>query len=307
MPTVYFIRYGLVEPWRSPQAMVMKRDEKAVRERVGEARQNALRAMGDAGFDIGHAAQVSVDPKLPFMGYTRPEEEGYRIVVSGMAVESGMLEGLLVHEMSHIYRMQTKHPSHDGRMISGVLKGLGKEALSEGYRRKILQNLVNHIEDLYADDVAVAVMKTSGYVSKERLAKFFQDWVNGNPVQPNDATRNAWENASTLVNNARAIAQMARHRLEDVGGKAERENRRLLSALPPAASRHFEYFTKVLTNLKADITEGEFRVLLRDYLNRFLLTVEMLLAASNLVLSPDRLFRQEVDEWASEPPMHGGD
>lgn len=291
-------------------AVVMKRNEGAVRERVREARQNALRAMRDAGFDVGDAVHVAVDPKLQFMGYTRPEGDGFQIVVSGMAVESGMLEGLLIHEMSHVYRMETKHPSHDGRVISGVIDGLGEQALSEEYRRKILHDLVNHIQDLYADDVSLAVMKDRGYVSRDRLSAFFQDWVKDAPVRSDHGTRDAWVNASILVNNARALAQMDRHRIEDIGGKAARGNGKFLSNVPPAASRHFEPFRTLLANLKAELTEAEYRKLLTGYLGRFLKLVEAFSAGPGSAPGKDTvesILGREIEEWSSEPPMHGGD
>ncbi len=67
-------------------------------EQVRKAREKALGMMRDAGYNIGKDVDVVVDPKLPFMGYTVPQSGRFKIVVSGMTVESGLLEGLLVHE-----------------------------------------------------------------------------------------------------------------------------------------------------------------------------------------------------------------
>lgn len=60
-----------------------------------ESFRKALRMMEKAGYGIGDNVSVVVDPKLGFMGYTFPGEGGFNIVVSGAAVDSGMLEGLL--------------------------------------------------------------------------------------------------------------------------------------------------------------------------------------------------------------------
>jgi len=90
-----------------------------VEESVRKARQTAIEMMNKAGFDIGTKVKVVVDPKLPFMGYTMPQGDSFTIVVSGGAVGSGLLEGLLVHEMSHVYRIQTNHPSHNGQILEG--------------------------------------------------------------------------------------------------------------------------------------------------------------------------------------------
>ena len=90
-------------------------DEMAKKVKV--AKDNALEIMKKAGYDIGDVVQVMVDPQLPFMGYTMPRgNDKYRIVVSGGSVDSGLLEGLLVHEMSHVYRMKTRHLSHNGQV-----------------------------------------------------------------------------------------------------------------------------------------------------------------------------------------------
>src|SRR5437667_8394418 len=85
-----------------------------VEETVREARQTAIEMMRKAGYDIGTKVKVVVDPKLPFMGYTMPQGGNCTIVVSGGAVGSALLEGLVVHEMSQVYRIQTNHPFHNG-------------------------------------------------------------------------------------------------------------------------------------------------------------------------------------------------
>lgn len=44
------------------------------------------------------------------MGYSTKRKGGYVIVVSGMALKSGLVEGLLIHEMCHVYRTNMNHP-----------------------------------------------------------------------------------------------------------------------------------------------------------------------------------------------------
>src|SRR5437899_11360474 len=86
--------------------------------KVKVAKDNALEMMKKAGYDIGDVVQVMVDPQLPFMGYTMPRgNDKYRIVVSGGSVDSGLLEGLLVHEMSNVYRLESRHLSQQGLAI----------------------------------------------------------------------------------------------------------------------------------------------------------------------------------------------
>src|SRR5437867_2513949 len=166
-----------------------------------------------------------------------------------MAVKSGMLEGLLAHEMSHIYRMRTKHPSHNPRIIEQVTDRVTNGAATKDYQRKILHNLVNNVEDLYADDIAFKVIRKAGLLTAEQASEFLQSWVEDRPAESRDAMRVRWENAWSLANNARAIAQMARHGIDDAGGRAAAANDRLLSRMSPGARGHFEYLRNLLASL----------------------------------------------------------
>ncbi|MDE1854060.1 MAG: hypothetical protein KGI38_10015 [Thaumarchaeota archaeon] len=243
-------------------------------ERVAGAQKAAMEMMSKAGFDVGNGIQVSVDPRLPFMGYTHPEGGGYRIVVSGGAVESIMLKGLLLHEMSHIYRMKTGHPSHSAQVVEEAVGSLGERALHHDYQRKIIYDLTNNIEDLYADDIAVQLMKDDKTLPPDLMSRFLQDWVKSDLAEGNDATKVRWLNGWTMTNNARAIAQMTRHGVEDLGGKAAAENQRFLSKVDPAIANRFGYFLNLLTSLREDITDDEYRRLLTDYLGNFVSMVE---------------------------------
>ncbi len=248
----------------------MQTTSEATSERVRQAYKNATDMMRNAGFEIGNAVQVDVDPQLSFMGYTIPQGRNFRIVVSGMAVDSGMLEGLLVHEMSHIYRMQTNHPSHNARIIEEAVNNVGKRTLSRDYQQKIIHDLLNDIQDLYADDIAFQVLRKSRIIAPDQMSRFLQDWVKDQPVESNDNRKGRWINASIMVHNARAIGQMARHGVEDTDGKAASANERFLSRMPTAASRKFKYFQNLLKNLKEEMTEEDYRRLLANYLNTFL-------------------------------------
>src|SRR5437762_14369346 len=97
-------------------------------EKVRMARQTAIEMMRKAGYDIGTKVKVVVDPQLPFMGYTMPQGGNFTIVVSGGAVGSGLLEGLLVHEMSHVYRIRTNHPSHNSQILKRGLTIFGRKS-----------------------------------------------------------------------------------------------------------------------------------------------------------------------------------
>lgn len=243
---------------------------KNVEETVRMARQTALELMKKAGFDIGTKVKVVVDPKLPFMGYTMPQGESFTIVVSGGAVGSGLLEGLLVHEMSHVYRIQTNHPSHNAEILEEAIDNLEKKTVLRDYQQKIVHDLLNDIQDLYADDISFRVLRNTPIMKSDQMTRFLQDWVKDEPAKSRDPIMDSWINASTLTHNARAIAQMARHRVEDIEGLAQQANKRFLSQISPRVSGRFEYFRNLLENLREDMTAEEYRKLLADYLGKFL-------------------------------------
>jgi len=117
--------------------------------------------MQQTGFRIDRDVRVVVDEKLPFMGYTshRWQSQRHTIVVSGFALESPMLEGLLTHELSHIYRTITNHPSHSEPLIASLMRFfIDSQKLHRDYEQQVLHQAINHVQDLYADDITVKVL-----------------------------------------------------------------------------------------------------------------------------------------------------
>jgi hypothetical protein len=241
---------------------------------VKKAFLNASRMMKESGFGLKSHVEVAVDPKLPFMGYSMPLGRGYRIVVSGGSVDSGMLEGLIVHEMSHIYRMENNHVSHDADIIQGAIDAIGTGHLSSDYQQKIVHDLLNDIQDLYADDISMKVLKKNQILKPADISAFLQDWVKDEPIESGDQKRDSWVNTSIMVHNARALGQMTRHGIEDISGKAANSNKRFLGRMPTSASRQFPYFQDLMINLKENMTQDQYRKLLSEYLDRFLQIAE---------------------------------
>src|SRR6266536_838071 len=188
-----------------------------VEEAVRKARQAAIEMMRKAGYDIGIKVKVVVDPNLPFMGYTMPQGGNFTIVVSGGAVGSGLLEGLLIHEMSHVYRIQTNHPSHNGQILEEAVDNLGTKTVLRDYQQKIVHDLFNDIQDLYADDISFKVLRATPILEWDQMTRFLQDWVKDEPAKTRDPAIDGWVNASIMAYNARALEQMNRHTIEDTG------------------------------------------------------------------------------------------
>lgn len=242
-----------------------KNDEK-IDQLVEKAFTNAKRMITEAGYKIPDNVKVSVDPQLPFMGYTMPTRTGFNIVVSGGALGSGMLEGLIMHEMGHIYRMTTNHPSHDAEILEDAIGRLGT---LRDYQQKIIHDLLNDIQDLYADDLLLKVLRKSPVISMDQMTEFLQSWVKDTAAKSKDPVTDRWINASIMAHNARAIAQMKRHSIEDVGGRAAKANQSFLDQVSADIAKEYDYFRNTLVNLREDMTENDYRKLLAAYLDRF--------------------------------------
>lgn len=241
---------------------------------VKEARTAAIQMMAKAGFTIPDNVKVKVDPQLPIMGYTMPQGQGFTIVVSGGAARSEMLQALLVHEMSHVYRIQTNHPSHNTDILEEAAYKLRRKDVHSDYQEKIVHDLLNDIQDLYADDIAFRVLRTSRAPVLDQVPEFLQEMIADTPVETGDQVKDRWVNASIMTHNARAIAQMTKHRIDDTGNRAEQANKRFLSRVSPNVAKNFDFFRDTLANLREDITDREQSALLAHYLNRFLEIVE---------------------------------
>jgi GTP cyclohydrolase I len=238
-------------------------------EAVNQSFKAARKMMETAGYKIREDVKVSVDPKLPFMGYTMPQRGGFNIVVSGGAVGSGMLEGLLVHEMSHAYRIENKHPSHDAAVLEEAVDSLAAKNRRYDYQQQILHDLLNDIQDLYADDIAFEVFRATPTRLLDQITEFFQSMVRDEPVKSGDPVKDRWANASIVVHNARAISQMERHHVEDTGRRAANANQKFLAKLSPDFAKKYKLFQNTLTNLKEDMTVEKYRALLSEHLGQF--------------------------------------
>ena len=238
-----------------------------------------LATMKRSGFEINQNVEVAVDESLPFMGYTSRQWQRQLIVVSGFAVKSNMLEGLLTHELSHVYRSQTKHPSHNDQIITDLLRSFASNHdVNEHYQMEILHQVINHVQDLYADDIAIKILtaERSDSADLERLGEFFSDWVRDEPIRTGITRKDDWLNASIMLSNCFAISNMQRHAIPDRGDRAKMRNEAFMRASNPIIADSFSYFNTFMVNLKERISDAEFQRRMDEYLSRFLALVDIM-------------------------------
>jgi hypothetical protein len=243
---------------------------------VSDALNEVLQMMAGAGYSVEEEVDVVVDKNLPFMGYTSRQGRKHTIVVSGMAVGSAMLKGLLAHELSHVYRNVTNHPSHDEKILTVVAGSfIRNHRVDMDYQKQILHQVINHVQDLYADDITMKILTSeSGLFDPEQLEAFFVEWVKEEPVKTEMEKRDRWINAGIMLNNSFAISNMQRHDIKEGDHRAEFKNARFLNQINPQAATEFAYFNDFMIGLKEHVTESEFKQEMKEYLERFYEVVE---------------------------------
>lgn len=237
---------------------------------VEKAKNAALKMMKDAGFAISDTLQVLVDRELSFMGYSTRRDGKDTIVVAGRALNSGMIEGLLVHEMSHIYRTHTHHPSHNHELLNKAERDiLSRDDLRTDYQVAIIQEAINHVQDLYADDVAFQVFSRNEAFLNGQVFDFFLSWINEKPFH-GKTPKTAWLNVGIMLNNCFVLSNMVRHGLRDIDNRATNKVQMFLSQTNDRMNMEFLHFKDYMAGLRDSPSEEEFEKGLVDYLERII-------------------------------------
>jgi hypothetical protein len=221
----------------------------------------ALERMRQKGYVVTSKVTLDVEPNLAIMGYARKEGQIHKIMISEWALDSEMLGGLVLHELSHVYFTERGACSHDGAVLEEVLEGLKEQ---DGLRAKETEYLVdafNHLQNILVDDVVFAVM---GEKEHDMAKKFFSEWVSdrpsGDPVM----------DAGLLSRNAFAIASLKRRSLFDKRSDMYFRNQALLSSLGQRSEQDFEWLEGFLETAKSDWDTPRFREALTEYFDRIL-------------------------------------
>ncbi len=226
-------------------------------------RDQALTLMQSAGYPLANKIAVELDQNLPFMGYTTEKNGLPVIVVSGMALSGNGALNLLIHELSHVYRIQSGHPSHDAGLLTAVTAWVMHGRVVLSYQEKILHSILNNIQDLYADDISFTI-----FGKNENLNEFFMGWIH-DPVKPTSIEKR-WENAERVVSAAFAAANLERHHVEDTDHKMQKAIEEFLTKNEKHIVPRYAFFKNFMVDLPEKVTEKEFEKLLISYLSEFL-------------------------------------
>ena len=228
----------------------------------------ALERLRQKGYPVKSEVTLNVEPSLAIMGYAKKEGEVHRILISEWALDSEMLGGLVLHELSHVYFTERGASSHDSGILEGVLEELKEK---EGLRAKETEYLIdafNHLQNVLVDDIVFEVME-----EKERgmTKRFFAEWISDRPSGDPVA------DAGLLCRNAFAVASLKRRKLADWTTRGNHDdseiyyrNKGFLDAMGHQAEEDFEWLEGFLEGCKSDLSEANFRGALEAYFDRVL-------------------------------------
>jgi hypothetical protein len=148
--------------------------------------------------------------------------------------------------------------------------------LHRGYEQEVLRQAINHVQDLYADDIAIRVLAYDD-TRLQQLGDFFLGWIKERSATSGMSRKDQWINASILLNNSFAISNMERHKAagEQIE-KARLSNVRFLNRIRPTAAIRFDYFNRFMVSLKEDVSEAGFREQMEEYLRNILSLVDII-------------------------------
>ncbi|HVF69514.1 MAG TPA: DUF5781 family protein [Xanthomonadales bacterium] len=229
-------------------------------------KEKAFELMQDAGFPVKNVSVV-LDESLPYMGHTTEVNGVPLVVVSGMAVTSGMALNLMIHELGHVYRTQSGHPSHSPSLILSVIAWVMHGKVVEKYQEELLYGIINHLQDLYSDDIFFKIFDKG--MADENINEFFLGWIH-KPVKTIKSKKSSWTNASYLLSAAFAQANLYRHNVEDVDGLVGKAVKKFLGQIDQRMAVNYEFFKNLMINLPEKVTKKEYEKLLIKYLSEFL-------------------------------------
>lgn len=157
---------------------------------------------GATGVRLGKPVSLVIE-EMPIMGATQSTAEGHRLHIAAHAVASGMLRGLMAHEMGHMVLTERGHPSHSIDVLRRAESVIEVPAGQRPAYTGVARGAINHVQDIYADDLAIPL------IGDGRASLFFSDWVRTSAR----VRRDRWETVGNAVSIAFALGNLERHRL----------------------------------------------------------------------------------------------
>ena len=206
----------------------------------------AVKNMRNAGYELHNDVIIEIDPNLQYMGYVKIESRSLNeglssIVVADWALDSAMLHGFILHELSHIYYTEINSPSHQTDVIDEVLNLIIENEGLSNLESRSLNEGFNHLQNIIVDDIVFQLMNNTRDI--KLIQEFFLTWMSDQP------TGNNVLDTSLLARNAFARASLKRHNIfHEVSDQMNIKNERFLSFYEHSNKQSFEIFEDFLVN-----------------------------------------------------------
>ena len=211
-------------------------------------------------YDLDESVTVRVREDPDERTRVSHDAEGHHLTISRQAATSAMARELALHEFAHMHHHERGHPSHTQSTKEAIYLALAGHSVE---RHKLVHcyQIANHMKDIYADDVWMAL------VSGEKLVAFLEAGLAA-AVADRPGGQPGWTQLTlaadpeiTAVNAAFALALVERHDLVDEGHQ--------LYDLAHAAAHDAEgvelaEFKRYFADLSPETDESEFRKALVD-------------------------------------------
>ncbi len=148
-------------------------------------------------------------------------DDRHELIISRKAATSAMSRELALHELAHMVRHEGEHPSHTQSTEEALFLALAGQSVEQ---RKLTHcyQIANHMKDIYADDITLAVGRSTKFVGffESQLAAAIVDRPRTYPGPATDEERvdsrlltPSADPEITAVNAAFALAMVERHDL----------------------------------------------------------------------------------------------
>ncbi|MDS0279480.1 DUF5781 family protein [Halomicroarcula sp. S1AR25-4] len=227
-------------------------------------------------YDLDRPVTVRVEADPDERTRVSHDDDSHRLTISRKAATSAMARELALHEFAHMHHYERGHPSHTQSTEEAIYLALAGRSVE---RRKLIHcyQIANHMKDVYADDVWMAMApgdKLVGFLEASLAAAVadrpaeMRGW--GSMAAPprhrraSDAATRLTPAADpdiTAVNAAFALALCERHGLVADG---HRLYDLAHAAAHDAADVDLVEFKRHFESLAPDPDESEFRKALVD-------------------------------------------
>jgi hypothetical protein len=223
--------------------------------------------------DLGRPVTVQIVEDSTERTRVSHDADGHRLTISRQAATSAMARELALHEYAHMHHHEREHPSHTQSTREAIYLALAGRSVEQ---RKLTHcyQIANHMKDIYADDIWLAVAPADKLVAflESSLAAALADRPRDPPAwnrlaaPAGDGDESTHQTGGTdpeiaAVNAAFALGLVERH------GLVSRDHR--LYDLADAAAADaptvaFDSFRRQFRSLADNPDESEYRKALVD-------------------------------------------